>query len=188
MQQQLKELEVKPNKIAFQAAIAFSVYYLVLLYLLKFLNIDPMQPDMGFATKAIIWVLSYVPFVLAIIFVQNKHKTDLGGYMSFGRGFSAGFKTAAYAGLFLFILILLYYKVLDPSAMAHMLDVAVEQVGDDEKKIEAVKMMGPYMALFAAFGIAITYTVFGLIVSLAGAAVLKKELPAVNEPTDFIAS
>lgn len=187
MEQQLKELEVKPNKIAFQAAISFSVYYLVLVYLLKFLNIDPLQQDMGFATKTIIWVLSYVPFVLAIIFVQNKHKGDLGGYLSFGRGFSAGFKTAAYAGLFLFILILLYYKVLDKAAMAHMLDIAVDQVGEDEKKIEAVKMMGPYMALFAAFGIAITYTLFGLIVSLAGAAVLKKELPADNVPTDSIA-
>lgn len=188
MQQQLKELEVKPNRIAFQAAIAFSVYYLVLIYLLKFLDIDPMQQDMGFAAKTIIWILSYVPFILAVIFVQNKHKTDLGGYMSFGRGFSAGFKMSAYAGLFLFMLILLYYKVLDPGAMAHMLDVAVDQVGEDESKIKAVKMMAPYMALFAAFGIAITYTLFGLIVSLAGAAVLKKELPADNVPTDFTAS
>lgn len=183
MQQQLKELEIKPNKLAFQAAISFAVYYLVLVYLLKLLNIDTMQVNMDAATKIIISVLSYAPFVLAVIFVQYKHKTDLGGYMSFGRGFSAGFKTSAYTGLFLFILMLLYYKVLDPAAMAHMMDVAVEQVGEDETKIKAVKMMEPYMALFTGFGLAITYTIFGLIVSLIGAAVFKKD-----EPVDFIAS
>lgn len=177
MEQQLKELELKPNKLAFQAAISFAVYYLVLTYLLKLLNIDTAQPDLDTATKIIVSILSYVPFVLAVIFVELRHKAELGGYMSFGRGFSAGFRTSAYAGLFLFIIMLLYYKVLDPAAMSHMLDVAAEQVGDDEAKVKAVRMMGPYMALFTAFGLAITYTLFGLIVSLVAAAFLKKDSP-----------
>jgi len=181
MQQQLKELEIKPNKLAFQAGISFAIYYLVLIYLLKFLNIDTAQSNLDAATIVIVSILSYVPFVLAVLFVQLKHKAALGGYMTYGRGFSAGFRTSAYTGLFLFVIMLLYYKVLDPSAMEHMLDVAIEKVGDDDAKIKAVKMMEPYMALFTGFGLAITYTIFGLIVSLIGASVFKKVPPAHQE-------
>ena len=177
MEQQLKELELKPNKLAFQAAIAFSVYTLVLIYVFKLMGIDNQQENMSIATRIISSVLSYVPFVLAVVYVQTKHREELGGYMSFGRGFSAGFRVGANTGLFVALLLVIYYKLLDPSALDHILDIAAEKAGDDEKAIRGVRLMKPYMPVFIAFGAAMTYTIFGIAVSLVGALLFKKEKP-----------
>ena len=177
MEQQLKELEIKPNKLAFQVALGFSVYTLVLIFLFKLMEIDTQDENMSAATRIISSVLSYVPFVMAVMYVQTKHRADLGGYMTFGRGFSAGFRVGANAGLFIGLLLVLYYKVLDPAALDHLIEVAIEKAGDNEKAIQGIKATVPYMPVFIAFGGAITYTVFGLVVSLIGAALFKKERP-----------
>lgn len=182
MDQQLKELEIKPNKLATQVALGFALYTLVLIFIFKLLGIDTQQENVGTSAKVISSILSYAPYVMAIMFVQNKHRTDLGGYISFGRAFSAGFRVSVYSGLFVALVMLLYYMVLDRSALDHLLEVAVDAAGDDENKVKGVMMMKPYMAYFIAFGAAITYTIFGLIVSLVGAFVFKKVNPFSVQP------
>lgn len=177
MEQQLKELELKPNKLAFQAAGLFSIYTLALIYIFKLMGIDNQVENVPAATRIISLVLSYVPFILAVIYVQTKHRTDLGGYMSFGRGFSAGFRVGANAGLFVAVLLVIYYKFLDPSALDHIYDTAMANAGDDANKMRGVRLMKPYMLIFAAFGAAMIYTIFGIAVSLVGAALFKKEKP-----------
>ncbi|MBB6498001.1 DUF4199 domain-containing protein [Pedobacter cryoconitis] len=177
MEQELKEAEIKPNKVAFRAAITFSLYTLALIFIFKLLHIDSMQENMNTGTKVITTILSYVPFILAIVYAQTKHRTDLGGYMTFARGFSTGFKVAAYTGLFVSVLLVLYYKVLDRGAMDHILDVAIDKANGDEKQIKAIEMTRPYMAIISAFFGAITYTIFGMILSLIGAVLFKKERP-----------
>lgn len=179
MEQQLREIEIKPNKIAFQTAIVFSLYTLALVFIFKLLNIDTQDEHISVPTRIISMICSYVPYILVILYAQTKYRTALGGYMSFGKAFSAGFKVAAYSGLFIALLFVLYYKVLDTSALNHSVDVALEKAGDDQKAIKGVEMMRPYLAIFIGFGAAITYTLFGLILSLIGAAVLKKDNPAV---------
>lgn len=176
MHQNLIELEKKPNKLAFQAAIAFAVYFFVLIFVFKFLNISPANTNLSTGSKVVSQLLSYVPFFLAIVYVQSNHKKELGGYMTFNRGFSAGFKVAAYAGLLLFLVQVIYYFV-DKSATDELLSAAIEQADGDEQKIKGVEMMRPYMGLFVGFGTAITYTIIGLVASLIGAAVFKKERP-----------
>lgn len=177
MEQQLKELEIKPNKLAFQVAIGFSIYTLALIFIFKMLGIDTQDQNMSVATRVITSLLSYVPFILGVVYVQTKHKADLGGYITFGRAFSAGFKVGAYAGLFIAILLVIYYKVLDTTALDHVIEIAIDKAGDDEKAIKGIEMTKPYMPVFIAFGGAITYTIFGLVVSLVGAAIFKKEKP-----------
>ncbi|MBB5639244.1 hypothetical protein HDF26_000116 [Pedobacter cryoconitis] len=179
MEQQLRQLEIKPNKVAFQAAIAFSLYTLALVFIFKLLNIDTQDEHISVPTRIISMICSYVPFILAILYAQTRHKTELGGYITFGRAFSAGFKVAAYSGLFIAVLFVLYYKVLDPTALDHAVDMAVEKAGDNEKAAKGAAMMKPYLAIFIGFGAAMTYTIFGLVLSLIGAAILKKENPAV---------
>ncbi|SHF22492.1 DUF4199 domain-containing protein [Pedobacter caeni] len=176
MQQNLLELEKKPNKLALQAALAFAIYFFVLIFIFKFLNINGANPNLSTGSKVVSQLLSYVPFFLAIAYVQTNHKKELGGYISFSRAFSAGFRTAAYAGFFLFLLQIIYYFV-DKSAIAELMDVALEQADGDEQKIKGIEMMRPYMGLFIGFGTAITYTIVGLIVSLIGAAIFKKDRP-----------
>ncbi|WP_152620247.1 DUF4199 domain-containing protein [Pedobacter lusitanus] len=179
MEQQLKEISVKPNKVAFQAAIVFSLYTLALVFIFKLLHIDTQDDHISVPTRIVSMICTYVPFILAILYAQSRHRTELGGYMSFGRGFSAGFKVAAYSGLFIALLYILYYKVLDRSALDSAVEMALEKAGDDQKAIQGVNMMKPYLAVFIGFGAAITYTIFGLILSLIGAAILKKDNPAV---------
>ena len=177
MEQQLVEMEKKPNILAFKAAAAYAVYFLILIYIFKLLGINTNDPNISVAEKIVSSALSYIPFILAIVYVQYTHRLELGGYITFGRAFSAGFKVAAYTGLFVAVLLIIYYKVLDTNAFRELMDMALEAAGDDENQIKGVEMMRSYMVFFIGFGAAITYTLFGLVISLIGAAVLKKIKP-----------
>lgn len=181
MQQQLTEMEIKPNVLAFKSAVAYSIYFLALLFIFKMIGIDPNNKDIPLSEKIVSSALSYIPFILAIVYVQITHKKELGGFITFGRAFSAGFKVAAYSGLFIALLMILYYKVLDRQAFAELMDKALETAGDDENKIKGVEMMRPYMVFFIGFGAAVFYTFFGLVVSLINAAIIKKIKPLYSE-------
>lgn len=176
MEQNLKELEKKPNKLALQAAAAFAIYFFVLIFIFKYLGISAQNTHMSTGSKVVSQLLSYVPFFLAIVYVQTNHKKELGDYISFNRAFSAGFKVAAYTGLLLFIVQVLYFYV-DKQAVEELMTAAIDTADGDEQKIKGIEMMRPYMGLFVGFGTAITYTVVGLVVSLIGAAIFKSERP-----------
>lgn len=173
--------EYKPNMLAFKSSVAYSVYFLILIYIFKFLGIDQNDPASTVMEKVVSYVLSYVPFILAIIYVQTTYKTQLGGYISFGKAFSAGFKTAAYTGLFVGLILIVYYMLLDTAAYEKVMEIAMQAAGDDENKRKGVEMMKSYMVYFIGFGGAISYTFFGLIVSLISAAIIKKEKPLYLE-------
>ncbi len=185
MQQQLAELEKKPNILAFKAAGAYSLYFLVLMFIFKAIGIDTNNPDLPVGEKIVSSALSYIPFILAIVYVQAAHKKELGNYITFGRAFSAGFKVAAYAGLFIAVLMILYYMVLDVKSYQDLIDTAIDAAGDDEQQLKGIEMMRPYMVFFIAFGAAVIYTFFGLVVALIGAAVLKKVKP-LNEHSEYV--
>jgi hypothetical protein len=173
--------EYKPNMLAFKSAIGYAVYFLVLIYVFKFLGIDQNSPTITTGEKVISSALSYIPFILAVVYVQTNYKTIIGGYVSFGKAFSAGFKVAAYTGLFVAIILIIYYLLLDREAMTKLIDAAILAAGDDEQKVKGVEMMKSYMVYFIGFGAAIFYTFFGLVVSLIGAAVIKKEKPLYED-------
>lgn len=177
MESPFENKPINPNMLAFKAALMYSVYFLVLLYLFNWMGINQGDPNAPMAEKAIAFIASWAPFVLAILYVQTMFKKELGGYISFGKAFSTGFKVAAYTGLFLAILMVLYYKVLDKAAFQKLIDNALQSAGDDENKRKGVEMMQPYMTLFIAFGAAVSYTFFGLVISLISAAIIKKEQP-----------
>ena len=179
MEQQYIEKQIKPNKMAFQVAAAFSIYTLLLIFLFKLLGIDVQQENVPLVTTVMSAILSYLPFVLAIFYAQIRHRTELGGYITFGRAFSTGFRVGATAGMFIGLLMILYYKVLDPSAMNHILDNAIIKAGDNDKAINNVKTMGAYMPVMIGFGAAVSYTIYGIVISLAGA-VLNKRIAPVN--------
>ena len=177
MEQQLVEMEKKPNMLAFKTAAAYAVYFLVLIFLFKSLGINTNDPNLSMAEKVVSSALTYIPFILAVVYVQYTHRLELGGYITWGRAFSAGFKVAAYTGLFVAVMLILYYKLLDTKAFDEVMDTAVETAGDDENAIKGVEMMRPYMVWFIAFSAAVAYTFFGLVISLIGASILKKVKP-----------
>lgn len=168
--------ERKPNKLALRASSAFAVYFFVLIFILKFMGITVKEQEISPASKIITQLLSYLPFILAIVYVQTNYKKEIGGFVTFGKAFSAGFKVAAYSGLFLFVIQVLYYFI-DKQAVQELVDISITAAKGNEEQLKTIEMMRPYMGLFIGFGTAITYTVFGLIVSLIGAAIVKKEQP-----------
>jgi len=180
MEQQLKEIETSPNKLSFQIAASFAVYTIALIFLFKVLGVEAQEENVSMATKVISSVLSYVPYILAIMYAQSRDRDALGGFITFGRAFSTGFRVSATAGMFIGLLMILYYKVLDPGALQHILDIAIEKAGDNDKAIRSVKSMGSYMPILIGFTAAITFTVYGLVISLVGAAIFKK-VPASVE-------
>ncbi|MDN3588445.1 DUF4199 domain-containing protein [Pedobacter aquatilis] len=175
MEQQIIEEEKKPNALAFKVAISFAIYSIAIMFILKLIGIDSTNPELPISEKIIAMVLSYGVFIVAIFYAQITHKKELGGYITYGRAFSTGFKVAAYAGLFVGLLFVLYYKVLDPTALDKIADVAIEQANGDEQKIKGIEMMRGYMWIFTAFGAAIAYTLLGLLESLVTSAIIKKE-------------
>lgn len=177
MEQQILQEEKKPNSLAFKVAIMYAMYGLVLIIILKMLNINTQDPDSPGWQKAVGGVLNWMPFILAIVYVQIKHKKELGGFITYGRAFSAGFKTAAYAALFLAVLIFIYYKFIDPGMMDEIVDKSIEKAGGEPDKISAIEKTRPYFVIFAAFGSAVLFSISGLIISLISAAVVKKDRP-----------
>lgn len=186
MNQELMELEKKPNMLAFQVALIFAFYSVVMIGVQRLMGVS-MDAEATSAGQKVLWgALSYLPFIFAIVFVQRKHKAELGGYITFGRAFSAGFKTALYAGLALAIFMFIYYSFFDPAALRAIQDAAIAKVGDNAAAGEQVEKMGKYMIYFMTFGAAIWYTIFGLIVALIGAAVVKNERPLFMEEETII--
>ncbi len=178
MEQQLTEEQKKPNVLAFQLALLFAFYNMAMIYVSELMGLGGAKYETAsVGIKMLSTALTYVPFIGVIYYVQIKHKADLGGFISFKRAFSAGFKLAAYAGLFIALLTVLYYKVLSPSSMTAVIDAAIQNAGDDPQKLKGVEMMSKYIILFMVFGLAVTFTISGLIISLISAAIVKKENP-----------
>jgi len=175
MEQQILQEEKKPNALAFQVAIAFAFYTLALIFIMNLLGVSAQVEGTPIWQKVISVILSYGTFILAIYYAQNKHKNELGGFITYGRAFSTGFKVAAYSGLFIGLLMMLYYGVIDKGALQDILDIQVKAAGDNEQALKGVNMMSKYMIYMIAFGSAITYTLLGLVISLITAAVIKKD-------------
>ncbi|WAC40158.1 DUF4199 domain-containing protein [Pedobacter sp. SL55] len=178
MEQQLAQEQKKPNLLAFQIALLYAIYNLALIYLSEAMGMGGANyENVSIGLKILSTALTYVPFIAAIIYVQTKHRSELGGFITFGRAFSAGFKVAAYAGLFIALLTVLYYKILSPGSMEAIIDAARAKAGSDEQQLKGIEMMSKYMILFMVFGLAVTFTISGLIISLISAAIVKKENP-----------
>lgn len=171
----LLQEDKKPNALAFKVALGFSLYTLAMIYVFKFAGIDTTSADVPVVNKIIVFISSYGIFIMAIYFVQATFKKELGDYISYKSAFSAGFKVAAYAGLFIGILYAIYFKVLDTSAIDKIAEVAIEKAGENEQQVKGVETMKPYMWIFASFTAAISYSIFGLFVSLITAAIIKND-------------
>ncbi|RNL53999.1 DUF4199 domain-containing protein [Pedobacter jejuensis] len=175
MEQEILQEQKKPNALAFQVAITFALYTFALIFVMNLLGMSAQIEETPIWQKSISVILSYGTFILAIYYAQNKHKQDLGGFITYGRAFSTGFKVAAYSGLFIGLLMMLYYGIVDKGALQDILDAQMKAAGDNEQAVKGIEMMSKYMIYMIAFGSAITYTLFGLVISLITAAILKKE-------------
>ena len=174
MEQRVKN---NPTKIATKWALINAAALIVITYAYEFLNVDQ--------TSSVWAYLSYIPFIAFLFLTQTEFKEELGGYLSFGDGFSAGFRYSMFTGILAALFIYVYYSYLSPDVYERILESSrgiLEKQGLSDEQIEqGMQTAQKYGPVSGAFGVAIGYAIFGAIVSLIGAAIFKK----VKSPYDI---
>lgn len=133
----------------------------------------------GQITNQALSYLQYVILIGGIIWSCTSYARQLNGNVSFGNVFAHGFKTTAVVIVLVTIYTILSIKVLFPD----MLNVIIEQAKEnmrkqpnvtDEQIDKGIDFMKNNFMTFAIAGIVLIFGIVGLISSLIGAAVAKK--------------
>jgi len=179
-----------PTKVATKWALIYTATAIVITYATEFLNVDP---------NSSVKYISYIPFIAFLCLTQKEYRDELGGYITYGNAFSAGFRYALFSGLLLAVFTYLYFAILSPAMWEKIIEVTQTQMEDQnapsaqiEKTMGIMRKWGPLMG---AFGAAVMYAIFGAIVSLITAAIFKKERspydiameaedPTTSDPTE----
>jgi len=166
------EIPVRPNstKVATKWALIYVVTSIVITYAIELTHTSQDSP---------VKYLAYIPFIAFLLLSQKEFRDELGGYMSFGDGFSAGFRYSVFSGLLLGVFTYLYFAILSPAVWEQIVEASrvkmqAQNLPDSQvdKAIEMTRKFGP---IFGGFGVAIVMTIFGAVIALIGAAILKKE-------------
>jgi len=167
------------TKVATKWALLYTIAAIIVTYTLQFLNLDQNSS----------WkYVSMVFFIGFLLLAQKEYKDQLGGYITFGNAFSAGFRYSVFAGLLVALFTYLYYSFLSPQMFDKMLETvqtAMEEKNAPSNVVDSTmsfyrgwgKIIFPF---FAAIGSAI----IGSIISLIGAAIFKKERSAYDMAND----
>lgn len=159
-----------PTKIATKWALISLLVAIVITYIIQFTNMDINSPAK---------YLGYIPFLGCLFLTQKEFRDELGGFITFNQGFSAGFRYAVFNGLLLAVFTYLYLAILSPAIFEKSLEASQNQMATKgmsqeqiDKAMEIAKKWGP---VGGAFFLAIWYAIVGAIISLIGAAIFKKE-------------
>lgn len=175
----MEQLPVNANKAATKWALIYVLTAIIITYIIQFSNLDP---------NSSVKYLSYIPFIAFLLLTQKEYKDQLGGYIKFGDAFSAGFRFALFSGILLAVFIYIYLTFLSPEVLTKTMelqrDKMAEQGLSNEQIDKGIDIGKKYGAIFGAVGAAIAYAIMGVIISLIGAAIFKKERSAFDpEPT-----
>ncbi|HWZ13816.1 MAG TPA: DUF4199 domain-containing protein [Mucilaginibacter sp.] len=158
------------TKVATKWAVIYVITSIVITYLFQLLNIDQSSG---------VKYLGYIPFIAFLLLAQKEYRDQLGGFMSFGDGFSAGFRYAVFAGVMLAVFIFIYLTFLSPQILEQSIasqQGKFKEQGLSSEQIERANDIGrKYGAVIGAFGAAIGSAILGAILALIGAAIFKKE-------------
>src|SRR5690606_34879514 len=100
---------IRPNKTVFKWAALAALIMILLIYVFYYADIDE---------KSYLNYVSYLPFFGCLIMAIKTHRDDeLGGYISFGRAFSTGFRYSSLLSVFMGLFMLIYFKWLSPEVL-----------------------------------------------------------------------
>jgi len=165
------EIEKKTSTgIAVKWSLIYLVTTIVLTYISQFLNVDPESP---------VKYISFLPFIAFLFLTQKEYRDQLGGYMNFGKGFTAGFLFAIISGVMVAVFIYLYFAILSPEMVEKSLSTTqakLSEKGLSQDQIDkALDITRKYFPVFGAIGSVIFSAFIGVIISLIGAAIFKRE-------------
>lgn len=148
---------------------------LVLVNYFALMNVDWSDMDtVDEAKKSPFHYLAYVVLAAVVIWAQIDHrKSDLGGYMSYGRAVGVATITGMGTGICVAIFMYILYGIVHPEYQQMFIDYALENSKDIKPENEemAIKIMrmstGPAaMAFYGLFGQTFAGLVIGLISSI----------------------
>lgn len=164
---------VKPtsSSVAIKWAVFNILTSIVITYAFQLSNINQSSP---------IRYVSFIPFIAFLLLAQKDYRERLGGFMTFGEGFLAGFLFSVFAGLFSAVFIYIYLGYLSPGMFEQSMKEAqanMEAKGSlSSEQIEAaMNISRKYGVILATVGTIFATAFTGAIISLIGAAIFKKE-------------
>jgi len=121
--------------------------------------------------------LSYAIWIGAIVMAIRAHKTELGGYISFGRSFLTGFATILVMGLLSAVWTYFFFTILEPEALDILLEGALSQMPEDQAE-EAEDYMKMIFTPGVMVGMVVLMSlIVGCIVSLIAGLIMKNDHP-----------
>ncbi len=137
----------------------------------------------GMQLEGVQWpmYLFYILFPIVIIYAIGQYKKQNRGFLSLSEALKVGIVTAVISALVYAVYGLLFNYVIDPEFMGQVMEVAKDKMLEDSNMSEemaeqSIKMMEKFSnpMIGTAFWIALS-AIFGLIYSLIGGLVMKKE-------------
>lgn len=176
----MEKLAANPTKIATKWALFYVAVSIVITYTIDLLKLDPNSP---------VKYISYLPFIGFCVLAQKEFKDQLGGFLSFGQGFTAGFRYALFSGFLLAIFSFVYLAYLNPEFLVKAAEqqqaVLVEKGMSQEQIDKATEIATKYGPIIGSLAAAIGTLVSGCIISLIGAAILKREPSPFDAPDTY---
>jgi hypothetical protein len=162
----------KPSSsgVAFKWALIYLVTSIVITYVWQLLKVDQ--------TSSVKYI-GYIPFIAFLILAQKEFRDSLGGFITFGQAFVAGLLYSVFGAILISVFIYIYFTFLSPDVFSKIMDTqrdAMSQKGMSSDQVDqAMSVMNKYGTLITAFFTIFAVAIFGIIVALIGAAILKKE-------------
>lgn len=129
-----------------------------------------------YTNKVLGWIPTLV-FLVLIIIAQVNHSKALNGNITYGNLFAVGFKTAC-AAIAIYVVFLILFSVFVPSYKDQMMEVsrqAMVKKGLSNDQINAGMAIGKkFFTVSLIGGTIVIELIFGVIASLIGAAIARK--------------
>lgn len=171
-------LPPNPTRVATKWAIISAITAVVITYIIQYLNLDPNSP---------VKYVGIVTFALFLILTQKEFKDLSGGYITFGKAFTTGFRYAVFTGLIMALFTFIYLKFLSPEVLDKSIEgsrAQMEQKGMSDTQIDkALSIAKNYGPIIGAVSAAIGDAIIGAVISLIGAAIIKKDPPPTYNAT-----
>jgi hypothetical protein len=153
-------------------AVIYIITSIVITYTFQILDVDQVTSPLRF--------LPYVPLIAFLFLAQKEYKDKLGGFITFGQGFMAGFMYAVVVGVLGAIFTYIYLKFLSPQIWEQALAATKDKMAENKSLSgdqidQAMDITRKYGIILGSLGALIVTPIIGAIISLIGAAIFKKE-------------
>lgn len=169
--------KASPSKPAIKWALISLITSIVITYATQFLNVDPTSSVKYFG---------FIPFIAFLFLTQKEYRDQLGGYITFGEGFTSGFLFSVFAGTLGAIFTYLYFAILSPEMVDKMLVTTQKQLAEkglsQEQIDNALNISKKYFAIIGAVSSVFGAAIMGAVFALIGAAIFKKERSPFDVP------